>query len=87
VPVVTGSSIRAGLLAQALFARGINAQPILYPAVPERAARLRFFVTAGHGEAQLREAARIVIEESQAIAATSVDLAALTRDLSRQMPD
>jgi 8-amino-7-oxononanoate synthase len=87
VPVVTGSSIRAGFLAQALFARGVNVQPILYPAVPERAARLRFFVTAGHGEAQLREAARIVIEESSAAGEISVDLAALTRDLGRQMPD
>jgi 8-amino-7-oxononanoate synthase len=87
VPLVTGSSIRAGLLSQALFARGINVQPILYPAVPERAARLRFFVTAGHGEAQLREAARIVIEESRVVAEAAVDLAALTRDLDRQMPD
>ncbi|MFN7307224.1 MAG: hypothetical protein ACK5TQ_11695, partial [Acetobacteraceae bacterium] len=26
-----------------LFARGINVQPILYPAVAEKAARLRFF--------------------------------------------
>jgi 8-amino-7-oxononanoate synthase len=65
VPLITGSSIRAGRLAQALFARGVNAPPIFYPAV--RAARLRFFVTAGHSEEQLREAARIVIEESRAL--------------------
>ncbi len=51
MPVITGSSIKAGKLAQALFARGINVQPILYPAVPERAARLRFFLTAAHSEA------------------------------------
>ena len=31
VPVITGSSIRAGKLAQALFRRGLNVQPILYP--------------------------------------------------------
>ena len=65
VPFIIGSSIRAGRLAQALFARGINAPPILYPAV--RAARLRFFVTAGHSEAQLRDTARIVIEESRTL--------------------
>ncbi|HXP04590.1 MAG TPA: aminotransferase class I/II-fold pyridoxal phosphate-dependent enzyme [Stellaceae bacterium] len=65
VPLIIGSSIGAGRLAQALFARGINAPPILYPAV--RAARLRFFVTAGHSEAQLRETARIVIEEAGAL--------------------
>lgn len=74
VPVVTGSSIRAGKLAAALFARGINAPPILYPAVPERAARLRFFVTAAHAEAQLREAAQIVIEENRRVADEPIDL-------------
>src|SRR5579864_1348953 len=65
VPLIIGSSIRAGRLAQALFARGVNAPPILYPAV--RAARLRFFVTAGHSEAQLRDTARIVVEENRAL--------------------
>jgi 8-amino-7-oxononanoate synthase len=65
VPVITGDSIAAGRFAQALFARGINAPPIVFPAV--RTARLRFFVTAGHSEEQLREAARIVIEESRAL--------------------
>src|SRR6266404_9808507 len=54
VPVITGSSISAGRLAQALFRRAINVQPILYPAVPERAARLRFFLTAAHSEEQIR---------------------------------
>jgi 8-amino-7-oxononanoate synthase len=82
VPAITGSSIRAGRLAAALFARGINVSPILYPAVPERAARLRFFVTAGHSEAQLRETAQIVIEQSRAITAEPVDLAAMVRYLA-----
>src|SRR5690348_4304372 len=53
VPIITGSSIRAGRLAEAMFRRGVNVQPILYPAVPERAARLRFFLTAEHSEAQI----------------------------------
>lgn len=79
VPVVTGDSIRAGRLAQALFARGVNVQPILYPAVPQRAARLRFFATAAHSEAQLREAAAILIEEERALAAAPLDLAAAIR--------
>jgi 8-amino-7-oxononanoate synthase len=81
VPVITGSSIRAGKLAAALFDRGINAPPILYPAVPERAARLRFFVTTGHREAQLREAARIVTEESRRVAAAPIDVAGIARRL------
>jgi 7-keto-8-aminopelargonate synthetase-like enzyme len=86
VPVITGSSIIAAKLAQALFARGLNVQPILYPAVPERAARLRFFLTAAHGERQVREAAAIVIEEHRAVAAEPTDLAAVARHLGRRMP-
>jgi hypothetical protein len=38
-----------------LFERGINVQPILYPAVEESAARLRFFLTASHREDQIRD--------------------------------
>ena len=36
IPAITGSSIRAARLSAALFERGINAMPILYPAVPEK---------------------------------------------------
>ena len=43
-------------LSNALFERGINVQPIVYPAVEERAARLRFFVSALHTEAQIKSA-------------------------------
>ncbi|HJU19596.1 MAG TPA: aminotransferase class I/II-fold pyridoxal phosphate-dependent enzyme [Stellaceae bacterium] len=83
VPVITGSSIRAGRLAQAMFARGVNVQPILYPAVPERAARLRFFLTAEHTEEQVRETVRILVEESRRIAEAPTDLAAVARHLGR----
>jgi 8-amino-7-oxononanoate synthase len=83
VPVVTGSSIRAGRLAQALFRRGINVQPILYPAVPERAARLRFFLTAAHSEEQIQETVAIVLEESRQIASEPSDLAAVARHLAK----
>nr|WP_321465857.1 aminotransferase class I/II-fold pyridoxal phosphate-dependent enzyme [uncultured Desulfobulbus sp.] len=63
IPVITGSSIRAARLSAALFARGINALPILYPAVPEKAARIRFFVCCRHTEAQIRETIQVLIEE------------------------
>ncbi len=55
VPAITGSSISAGRLAAVLFKRGINVQPILYPAVPEKAARLRFFISCEHSFVQLQE--------------------------------
>ena len=82
VPVITGSSIAAGRLAEALFRRGINVQPILYPAVAERAARLRFFLTAEHSEEQVRKAVEIVAEEARAVAAEPADLAAVARHLA-----
>ena len=63
MPAITGSSARAVKISLALFERGINVMPILYPAVPERTARLRFFLSSGHSEAQIREAVRALKEE------------------------
>ena len=84
VPVVTGSSIRAGRLAQALFDRGVNVQPILYPAVPERAARLRFFATASHTEEQITNTVDILLEESRRVASEPSDLSAVARYLGKR---
>jgi 8-amino-7-oxononanoate synthase len=84
VPIVTGSSIRAGRLAQALFDRGVNVQPILYPAVPERAARLRFFATASHTEEQIADTVDILLEESRRVASEPSDLAAVARHLGKR---
>ena len=53
VPVITGSSLKAARLSNALFERGINVQPIVYPAVPEKSARLRFFMSCEHTEEQI----------------------------------
>ncbi len=36
VPVILGNSLHSLQLSQALFARGINVQPILHPAVEEK---------------------------------------------------
>ena len=48
VPVVLGSSVAAARIAAALFEAGVNVQPILFPVVPERSARLRFFLSSEH---------------------------------------
>ncbi len=56
VPVVLGSSVRAARVSAALLERGVNALPIVFPAVPEAAARLRFFFSAEHTEADIRAA-------------------------------
>lgn len=53
VPLITGSSLKAARLSNQLFERGINVQPILHPAVEEKSARLRFFLTSEHTEEQI----------------------------------
>ena len=63
VPVILGSSINSLKLSRALFIRGINVQPILYPAVEERAARLRFFITSRHTPEQIRRTVIAMQEE------------------------
>lgn len=57
VPVITGNSLVALRLSHRLRKDGINVQPILYPAVDESAARLRFFLTSEHTEEQIRHTA------------------------------
>ena len=54
IPVITGNSMVALRLSNRLKSDGINVQPILYPAVDESAARLRFFLTSEHTEEQIR---------------------------------
>ena len=53
IPLMTGSSIKAAKLSSQLFEHGINVQPILHPAVEEKAARLRFFLSSEHSQAQM----------------------------------
>jgi len=68
VPVIIGNSLHSLMLSRRLFERGVNVQPILYPAVEEAAARLRFFITALHSEEQIE----------QTVAATAEELAVVT---------
>jgi 8-amino-7-oxononanoate synthase len=50
---VLGGSLKAAKLSGRLFERGVNVQPILYPAVEEKSARLRFFLSSLHTEEHL----------------------------------
>lgn len=53
VPVIIGDSLRAVWVSARLLEQGFNVLPIIAPAVPERSARLRFFLNAGHDPAQI----------------------------------
>ncbi len=46
VPLIFGSSRKAVNLSNALFEQGVNVQPIIHPAVEEKASRLRFFLSS-----------------------------------------
>jgi 8-amino-7-oxononanoate synthase len=69
VPVVVGNSYHALLLSDALYQRGVNVQPILYPAVADNASRLRFFLSSLHDEEQLAFTAQVTAEELKRIRA------------------
>jgi 8-amino-7-oxononanoate synthase len=62
-PIVVGDSIPAVILSQKLFHAGINVQPVLYPAVPAKSSRLRFFLTAMHTDDEIETAIDMTVAE------------------------
>jgi 8-amino-7-oxononanoate synthase len=85
VPVILGSSMVSLQLSRAMFARGINVQPILYPAVEEAAARLRFFITSHHTAEQVRTTVEVMQQELRRIAPDLMRPA--RRGSSRSLPE
>lgn len=63
IPAVIGSSLKATKLSQRLFELGVNVQPIIYPAVEERGARLRFFVSTTHTREQIDQTLKLLVRE------------------------
>lgn len=53
VPIILGEQTPCLKAYEALLKRGINVQPIFHPAVPPDSARLRFFLSSTHSEAQI----------------------------------
>jgi hypothetical protein len=64
---MVGDSLSAVVLAQKLFRRGINVQPVTYPAVPAKASRLRFFLTAMHTQSDIECALDTTAEELETL--------------------
>lgn len=54
IPIIVGNSLICVQLSQVLFEHGISVMPMIYPSVPENAARLRFFISCTHTEEQIR---------------------------------
>lgn len=63
VPIIIGDSLKSVLLSNRLLDRGINVSPIVHPAVPEKSARLRCFITADHDPAGIDRAIAVIAEE------------------------
>jgi 8-amino-7-oxononanoate synthase len=67
--LVVGNSDVCALLSQALLQHGVHVQPIVYPAVAADGARLRFFITIGHTEAQFRATIPAIAREWERLTA------------------
>jgi 8-amino-7-oxononanoate synthase len=64
VPSIVGDSLRTVSLAQKIYNRGVYALPIIPPGVPDKSARLRFFITSEHSKEQIEHAVAVTAEES-----------------------
>ena len=62
IPWIIGDSQKAVSIATQLMERGIYVAPITYPAVPEKEARLRFFISRGHTEKMVEETLSVIKE-------------------------
>jgi 8-amino-7-oxononanoate synthase len=65
--LVVGNGDQCMMLSHRLLEQGIHVQPIVYPAVPQDAARLRFFITIDHTEEQFRATMPVIAKELEAI--------------------
>jgi myxalamid-type polyketide synthase MxaB len=61
--LIVGDDNACMLLSQRLLNFGIYVQPIVYPAVPTKSARLRFFITRDHTEEQFLATMPILARE------------------------
>lgn len=80
-PVILGESLKAAMLSERLARRGINVMPILHPAVAERLARLRFFISSEHDPDQIAAAVEATAEEARHLLGTAELLQKAARSL------
>jgi len=60
IPIITGSTDSAVAMSQRLRGQGVLAAPMIPPAVPEGAARIRLFITAMHSAEHLGTVAEVL---------------------------
>ncbi|ENH97256.1 8-amino-7-oxononanoate synthase [Gracilibacillus halophilus YIM-C55.5] len=62
VPMIIGNSDETLMFSEILYKNGINAMPIVYPAVKESEARIRFFISAAHTKEDLNQTLSVIKE-------------------------
>lgn len=62
IPVIIGDTVKTLRVSEFLLQNGINAFPILPPGVPEKSARLRFFINQTHTDEQIDAAVDVCIK-------------------------
>jgi 8-amino-7-oxononanoate synthase len=82
-PIIVGDTLRTVILADRLLKRGINAFPIIPPGVPEKSARLRFFISASHTPEQIEAAVQATQEELSSLEAAGLAVGTANRLLKR----
>lgn len=78
VSIILGDSVLCLKLSQKLYEAGINVHPIMYPAVPESAARLRFFITSNLSAEEVIYTVNTLAQALRQLQQTTRDGAALS---------
>lgn len=80
-PIILGDSLKAVMLADRLLRRDINAFPIIPPGVPEKSARLRFFISASHQAEDLDTAVDIMAEEFEKLSSEGLSVETIAQKM------
>ncbi len=81
-PIIIGDSLRTVMLADRLFERGINAFPIIPPGVPEKSARLRFFLSSAHELEDIETTMTAVAEELHRLVEEGLSVTSLAKRMT-----
>lgn len=79
-PIVLGDSLQTVMLSQRLMERGYATVPVLPPGVPEKAARIRFFISSGHTEAQINGVIDTLVAEKASLSHSGITLASIAKN-------
>ena len=60
VPWIIGDSDKTLMISNKLFELGVNAMPIIYPAVNEEESRIRFFISSLHTKEDLDRTIEVI---------------------------